>query len=141
AALFAPHELRDDLIAIAAFDGEIARIAPLVSDAALGEIRLSWWRDALLGSEAGRGRSGNPVLDQFADVLARHKLPSAMLENYFSAHTDALFADPPADDVALNSAFQAIDGTPLVLAMHVLQGPLDADAHDLVAAAARASGL
>jgi phytoene synthase len=141
AALFAPSELREDLIALAAFDGEIARIAPLVSDAPLGEIRIAWWRDALLGDEARRERSGNPVLDQFADVVARHKLPSDALENYFGAHTDALYADPPADDVALNSAFQAIDGTPLALAMQVLQGPLDADAHDLVAAAARASGL
>jgi phytoene synthase len=141
AALFAPPDLREDLIAIAAFDGEIARIAPRVSDAALGEIRITWWRDALLGSEREQALSGNPVLDQFAGVVKRHKLPQGDLENYFSAHADALFADPPADDVALNTSFRAIDGTPLAFALQVLHGPLDADARDLVDAAGRASGL
>jgi len=141
AALFAPPRVRDDLIAIAAFDGEITRIAPLVSDAALGEIRIAWWRDALLGNERERGLSGNPVLDRFADVALRHNLSRGDLEAYFNAHTDALFADPPKDDVALNTAFRAIDGTPLAFGLQVLHGSLDTEARDLVDAAARASGL
>lgn len=141
AALFAPPKLREDLIAIAAFDGEIARIAPLVSDAALGEIRIAWWRDALLGSEREQGLSGNPVLDQFSDAMRRHKLSRDDLETYFNAHTEALFADPPADDVALNTSFHAIDGTPFAFALQVLHGPLDADARDLIDAAGRTAGL
>ena len=141
AALFAPAAVRGDLIALAAFDGEIARIAQLVSDAALGEIRIAWWRDALLGNDRTADLTGNPVLDQFADVAQRHELSSAALEAYFDAHMDALFADPPADDVALNDTFRAIDGTPLAFALQILQGPLDADANDLIGAAGRASGL
>jgi phytoene synthase len=141
AALFAPPDIRDDLIAIAAFDGEIARIAPRVSDAALGEIRIAWWRDALLGNERERGLTGNPVLDRFSDVVKRHNLPHDDIENYLSAHTEALFADPPADDVALNTSFRAIDATPFAFALQVLHGPLDADARDLIDAAGRASGL
>jgi phytoene synthase len=141
AALFAPPDRREDLIAIAAFDGEIARIAPLVSDAALGEIRLTWWRDALLGSEREQGLSGNPVLDQFADVMRRHKLSRDDLEAYFGAHAEALFADPPAGDAALNTSFRAIDGTPFAFALQVLCAPLDTDARDLVDAASRAWGL
>jgi phytoene synthase len=141
AALFAPPEVRDDLVAIAAFDGEIARIAPKVSDAALGEIRITWWRDALLGSAREASLSGNPVLDEFARVVKRHHLPNEDIESYLRAHTDALFADPPADDMALNRAFRAIDGMPLAFAMRVLHGALDTDAEDLIDAAARASGL
>jgi phytoene synthase len=141
AALFAPAPVRGDLIALAAFDGEIARIAQLVSDVALGEIRIAWWRDALLGSDRTSDLTGNPVLDQFADVVQRHGLSSAALEAYFDAHMDALFADPPADDIALNERFRAIDGTPLAFALQILHGPLDADANDLIGAAGRASGL
>ncbi|AGK57555.1 squalene/phytoene synthase [Hyphomicrobium denitrificans 1NES1] len=141
AALFAPASVRGDLIALAAFDGEITRIAQLVSDAALGEIRIAWWRDALLGSERAFELTGNPVLDQFADVVRRHKLSNAALETYFNAHMDALFADPPADDLALNERFRSIDGTPLAFALQILYGPLDADADDLIGAAGRASGL
>ncbi len=141
AALFAPVAVRDDLIALAAFDGEIARIGQIVSDAALGEIRVAWWRDALLGGDQASELSGNPVLDQFADVVRRHQLSHAALDAYFEAHMAALFADPPADDAALNESFRAIDGTPLAFALQILHGPLDAGAHNLIAAAGRASGL
>ena len=48
AALFAQAEARADLIALAAFSGEIERISRQVSEAALGEIRVAWWRDAFL---------------------------------------------------------------------------------------------
>ena len=141
AALFARASVRDDLIALAAFDGEISRVGQLVSDAALGEIRIAWWRDALLGSERASDLTGNPVLDQFADVVQRRGLSRAALEAYFDAHMGALFADPPADDVALNENFRAIDGTPLMSALQILHGPLDADANDLICAAGRANGL
>ena len=141
AALFAPVAVRDDLIALAAFDGEIARIGQIITDAALGEIRVAWWRDALLGSERSADLTGNPVLDQFADVVRRHQLSHAALDAYFEAHMAALFADPPADDAALDESFWAIDGTPLAFALQILQGSPDSDASALIAAASRASGL
>ncbi|MFA7307965.1 MAG: squalene/phytoene synthase family protein [Hyphomicrobium sp.] len=141
AALFAPAAVRDDLIALAAFDGEIARIGQIITDAALGEIRVAWWRDALLGSERPADLTGNPVLDQFADVVRRHQLSHAALDAYFEAHMAALFADPPADDAAMDESFRAIDGTPLAFALQILHGPLDAGANNLIAAASRASGL
>lgn len=141
AALFAPVAVRDDLIALAAFDGEIARIGQIITDAALGEIRVAWWRDALLGSERSADLTGNPVLDQFADVVRRHQLSHAALDAYFEAHMAALFADPPADDAALDESFRAIDGTPLAFALQILQGSPDSDASALIAAASRASGL
>jgi hypothetical protein len=50
AALFAPAAVRDDLIALAAFCGEIARIGRQVSEPVMGEIRITWWRDPCAGS-------------------------------------------------------------------------------------------
>jgi phytoene synthase len=138
AALFAPSQFRDDLIAAAAFDGEIARIARETRDPPLGEIRLAWWRDAL---EKGEDLTGNPVLDRFAGAVRRHALPKAMLEDYFAAHAAALYADPPANDAALTRSLIAIDGTPLKFAAQILTGPLDESAHKLFDAAARAAGL
>jgi len=142
AALFAPPAQRDDLIAIAAFDGEIARIGRIVSEAPLGEIRIQWWRDALLGADGEAAQSsGNPVLDHFADVMRRHGFSRDELERYFEAHADALFADPPASDAALDDAMHAIDGTPFAFAMKVLDVKDDAVARDLADTAARAWGL
>jgi len=141
AALFAPAAVRDDLIALAAFDGEIARIGNIVSDAALGEIRVAWWRDALLGGDQAAELTGNPVLDQFADVVQRHHLSHAALDAYFEARMAALFADPPSDDAALDECVRAIDGTPLAFALQILHGSLNSDASGLIAVASRASGL
>ena len=46
-ALFATPEAREHLFALYAFNLEIAKIAPMVSEPMLGEIRLQWWREAL----------------------------------------------------------------------------------------------
>ena len=46
-ALFAPPEAREHLFALYAFNLEIAKIAPMVSEPMLGEIRLQWWRETL----------------------------------------------------------------------------------------------
>ena len=47
AALFAPRETRADLLALYAFNVELARIAEQVTEPELGAIRLQWWREAL----------------------------------------------------------------------------------------------
>jgi phytoene synthase len=41
------------VLAILAFDHELAKVRDLVSDALMGEIRLTWWSEAL--DEMGRG--------------------------------------------------------------------------------------
>ena len=72
AALLAPRTLRDDLIAIAAFAGEIGRIPTMVSEPMIGRIRLQWWRDVI---DAGDRATGNPVADALNTSTARHTLP------------------------------------------------------------------
>ncbi|MEM7268154.1 MAG: squalene/phytoene synthase family protein [Pseudomonadota bacterium] len=47
AAIFATEERRETLYAIIAFNLELAKIPPTVSEPMLGEIRLQWWRDAV----------------------------------------------------------------------------------------------
>ena len=56
ADLFAPAAARKHLFALHAFSAEVARIRDTVSDPVLGEIRLQWWRDALIA-----GGGGHPV--------------------------------------------------------------------------------
>lgn len=137
AALFATSAARDDLIALAAFTGEIGRISRQVSEAALGEIRVAWWRDAFL-SRGESGRSGNPVLDGFADVIRRRNLSLGRIEDYLAAHAEALYSEPPANDDALISRLQIVDGTPFRFAASILGIELDDEITD---AAARAAGF
>jgi phytoene synthase len=140
AALFAPAAVRDDLMALAAFSGEVARIGRQVSEPAVGEIRIAWWRDALLAAEHGAA-SGNPVLDVFAAVVKRHALSSERIEDFLNAHAEALYSDAPADDGALNRRLRAIDGTPLALAAKILGVAVDERANEVLDAAARAAGM
>ena len=55
-ALFAPEERRRFLLALYAFNHELARIGETVREPMLGEIRLQWWRETLEGARAGRPR-------------------------------------------------------------------------------------
>jgi phytoene synthase len=139
AALFAPLSVRDDLIALAAFCGEIERVGRQVSEPTLGEIRIAWWRDSLLGEEIGV--SGNPVLDAFADVVRRHALPPESIASFLDAHAQALYADAPADDAALDANIAAVDGVPLECAAQILNVVFDARAKEIPSAAARAAGM
>jgi 15-cis-phytoene synthase len=73
AAAFAPRTARSDLLALCAFNVELARIAEQVSEPELGAMRLQWWREAI-----ERGRSGevvgHPVADALGATLQRRAL-------------------------------------------------------------------
>jgi len=47
AALFAPRDTRRKLLALYAFNDELARIRDRVSEPMLGDLRLAWWREAV----------------------------------------------------------------------------------------------
>jgi phytoene synthase len=62
---FAPGEVRARLIALYAVNYEIARTAEIVSEAALGDIRLEWWRSALEQMAEGSAPPPHPALAAF----------------------------------------------------------------------------
>jgi phytoene synthase len=72
-ALFAPREMRADLLALYAFNVELARIAEQVTEPELGAIRLQWWREAIARARQGEA-TGVPVADAFGDVARRRAL-------------------------------------------------------------------
>lgn len=86
ATLFAPSDVRDDLFALFAFNGELARIADQVSEPGLGAIRLQWWRDAIELVASGE-LTGNPVADAFGEVLARRALSRERIAGLIDART------------------------------------------------------
>lgn len=54
--LLAPEQTRASLVALYAFNLEIARTAESVSEPMLGHIRLQWWREAIEGIYSGTPR-------------------------------------------------------------------------------------
>jgi len=93
AALFAPADRRADLMALHAFNLEIASVRERVSDPLPGEVRLQWWRDVLNGE--GRGDvMAHPVAGALLDVVGRHNLPIKPLLDLIDARVFDLYDDP-----------------------------------------------
>jgi phytoene/squalene synthetase len=78
AALFAPSAVRERLLALYAFDGEIARIPGMVSEPILGDIRLQWWREALEAAMAG-SPPAHPVIRSLLPAIREGVLPVTSL--------------------------------------------------------------
>ena len=66
ASRFAPAEVRARLIAIYALNYEIARTAQVVSQPAIGDVRLAWWREALAEIADGKPPRAHPNLQAYA---------------------------------------------------------------------------
>ncbi len=71
---------RADVVALYALDHELARAPKVASNALLGEIRLTWWREMLEEAFEGRPVRHHPTAQALAAAVARRSLPRASLE-------------------------------------------------------------
>jgi 15-cis-phytoene synthase len=93
ASLFAPAEHRDALLALYAFNLEIARVREVAHEALAGEIRLQWWSDVLGG--AGREEvAAHPVAAALLATVGRYQLPLERLERLIEARRFDLYDEP-----------------------------------------------
>ena len=120
AALLAPPPARADLLALAAFASELARVPALVTrEPAMGEIRLQWWREALAASGAS-ARTGNPIADALRAAMRRHDLPARLLLDTIDAREVDLARQALPDDAALASYLWKSEGALFALAASIL---------------------
>lgn len=89
-------QARADVVALYAFDHELARAPKVVSNAIMGEIRLTWWSDALDEIYQGRPVRRHPVTLALAQAIRRHDLPRAPLEAMIEGRYPELDGEPPA---------------------------------------------
>ncbi|HYD19690.1 MAG TPA: phytoene/squalene synthase family protein [Patescibacteria group bacterium] len=83
--LLAKPAARDDLLALYAFNYEIARTRETVTETRLGLIRLQWWRDALDGIFAGKPPLRHEVVEPLAAVIRKYNLPREDFETLIYA--------------------------------------------------------
>ncbi len=105
-ALFAPREVRPALLALSAFNVEIARVAEAVSEPMLGEIRLQWWRETIAELYDGKIRD-HPVARALAPAIGRGLLSRRRFERIIEARIADLGAAAPADLAALEALARA----------------------------------
>jgi 15-cis-phytoene synthase len=98
--LFLPPDRRRALLALYAFNVEIARVHEHVTQPLAGEIRLQWWTDMLSGTGQG-GAEGNPVAAELMRAIEQFRLPVAPLSRLIEEHQFDLYNDPMPTIAAL----------------------------------------
>lgn len=93
AALFAPAERRGALLALYAFNIEIARVREVAREPMPGEIRLQWWREVLSGEREGEA-AAHPVAAALMASLKQYAIAPERLSAIVDAHTFDLYDDP-----------------------------------------------
>lgn len=93
ASLFVPEAVRPYVFALYAFNIEVARVRELVSEALPGEMRFQWWRDCLMGAQAGHEQS-HPVADALLRTIELYHLPLQPFLDLLEARTFDLYDDP-----------------------------------------------
>jgi phytoene synthase len=118
-ALFAPAPARADLMALYAFNLEVAKTREVVREPMMGLMRLQWWRDCIAEIYAGSERH-HQVAQPLAAAIRRHGLERAAFEHLLEARESDLEETPPANLPALVDYADATAGGLGLLAAHVL---------------------
>jgi len=128
--LFAPAEHRNALLALYAFNLEIARVREVAREALAGEIRLQWWSDAL----EGRG-GGHPVAVALLATIARYQLPLEPFQTLLDARRFDLYDEPMRSLADLEAYAEGASAGLIALATRILADGID------IGALTRHSGL
>jgi phytoene/squalene synthetase len=119
--LFAPAALRPHLLALYAFNAEVARVAETVREPMLGAIKLEWWRETAQSAAEGTPRN-HDVAHGLVDLLAAHAVTLAGLEAIIAARAFDSSVETFADFAALETYIDATSGALMRLAAKILGG-------------------
>lgn len=107
ATLFAPEPQRSGLLALLAFDHELARTRHVAREPMLARIRHEWWREACVEA-AGSGKPrAQPVVESLSETARRHGLSAAELIALVDAREDEI--DGPLDVVRTGHALADLE--------------------------------
>lgn len=124
--LVADPQARADIIALYAYDHELARAPKVASNALLGEIRLAWWREVLDEAYGARPVRRHPTALALAGMIGRRGLPREPLEAMIDARYRQLDPEPLDGPEAVLLARQTA-GAAARLAAMVLSSIEDGD--------------
>jgi phytoene/squalene synthetase len=100
--LFAPEPARSGLMALLAFDHELARTPSVTSEPLLAEIRLEWWRGAATEAVSTAKPRAQPVVEALSETARRHGLALDGLLALVNARAEEI--DGPLDVVRTGNA-------------------------------------
>jgi phytoene synthase len=137
--LFVTPAPRRALLALFAFNIEIARIREQISQPLAGEIRLQWWSDLLAGTAHGEA-AGNPVAAELLRGIERYALPREVPSRMIDAHRFDLYDEPMRTMAELETYLQDTASALFGISARVLGGESQGD-DELIRHAGLAFGL
>jgi phytoene synthase len=129
---------RSDVMALYAFDHVLARVPHQVSEPLMGEIRLTWWREALDEIYGSRPVRAHPAALALADAVRRRELARSPLDALVEARFGDLDPQPFVNAEAAVIHADQTAGALVQAAVQALGGPANFQAAKL---AGRAYGL
>ena len=126
ATLFAPAEHRPALLALYAFNLEIARVREIVREPLAGEIRLQWWNDMLEGERRGEV-AAHPVAAALLASMARYRLPPEPFKALIAARRFDLYDEPMATLADLEAYADGASASLIALAAQILAAGSEPD--------------
>lgn len=119
-AMTAPVALRGRLLALYAFNLEVARAPWVSSEPGINEIRLQWWADAVDEIYADAVPRAHEVAAPLAEVIRGADLPAGLFRALIAARRHDIYAERFADMDALTAYLQATSGGLMALAAQAL---------------------
>lgn len=95
AALFAPEPARTGLLALLAFDHELARTRSVTREPMLARIRLQWWREAVAEAAGRRTPRAQPIVELLSEIVRRYGITAEGLTALIDAREEEI--DGPLD--------------------------------------------
>jgi 15-cis-phytoene synthase len=115
-AMVAPPAMRPGLMALYAFNLEIARAPWVASEPMLAQIRLRWWLDALEEIAGGGAVRRHEVVGPLAEAVRAGGLPVRLMEEMVEARVVDAEAAPHGDRAALDRYIERTAGHLMELA-------------------------
>jgi phytoene synthase len=88
--LFAPEPARRGLLALLAFDHELARTRLVTQEPMLARIRLEWWREAVTEAAGGGKLRAQPIVESLSEAARRHGLTAERLTALIDAREEEI---------------------------------------------------
>lgn len=136
ASLLTPGDRRAAVVALYAYNAEIARVRDVVREPLPGEVRLQYWRDLLQGAAHGE-TSGNPVAAELLRAVETWRLPVPPLVSMADARIFDLYDDP----METTAMFEGYAGETAAALIQLASLVLDAEASEGVAEIAGHAGV
>ena len=129
ATLLAPSPACEHLFALYAFNIEIGKIREVVSEALLGEIRLTWWREAIEAIYHG-DVGDHPVIQALERAIVECALPRQPFLDLLNARQFDLYEAPMKTIADFDAYAGATSSVLFQLAGFIVAGPTAQKAAD-----------